>query len=120
MRQRGPDQQRRLIPDGRPGPREDLDALAGGCSALGHPLRLRLLYAIRGRGDSSPVELAGLIAPDTRPVTAVAYHVRRLFGAGLIELVKTRPVRGALEHHYRITGRGRAWLAALDSLDRPG
>lgn len=80
-------------------------------------MRLALLYAMSGRGESSPVELTGLIAPETRPVTAVAYHVRRLFAAGLIELAGTRPVRGAVEHHYRLTGSGRAWLRALDSVD---
>jgi predicted transcriptional regulator len=79
-------------------------------------MRLTLLYAIRSRGESSPTELAELVAPDTRPVSAVAYHVRRLLEAGLIELAGTRPVRGALEHRYRITGEGQAWLKALDSL----
>jgi DNA-binding transcriptional ArsR family regulator len=92
--------------------------MAGGCNALGHPTRLNLLYAIRSRGESSPVQLADLLAPDTRPVSAVAYHVRRLLEAGLIELAGTRPVRGALEHRYRVTGLGAAWLAALDSLHR--
>lgn len=90
--------------------------MAGGCNALGHPLRLTLLYAMRSRGQSSPAELAELVAPEARPVTAVAYHVRRLLEAGLIELTGTRPVRGALEHHYRITTAGRGWLEALDSL----
>lgn len=79
-------------------------------------MRLAVLYAMRERGESSPVELAGLVTADTRSVPAVAYHVRRLLEAGLIELARTRPVRGALEHHYRVTGRGRAWLDALDSL----
>jgi predicted transcriptional regulator len=80
-------------------------------------MRLSVLYAIRGLGESSPVELAELLAPDARPVSAVAYHVRRLLDAGLIELAGTRPVRGALEHRYRVTSQGLAWLAALDSLD---
>lgn len=79
-------------------------------------MRLAVLYAIREQGESSPVELAALATPNARSVPAVAYHVRRLLEAGLIELARTRPVRGALEHHYRITGRGRAWLCALDSL----
>jgi hypothetical protein len=72
---------------------------------------------MRSRGESSPVELAALLVPDTRPVTAVAYHMHRLLEAGLIELASTRPVRGALEHRYRTTAPGRAWLEALDSLD---
>ncbi len=94
----------------------DLELVAGGCNALGHPLRLAVLYAMRARGESSPVELAGIVAPDARSLPGVAYHVRRLLQAGLIELAGTRPVRGALEHHYRVSGLGRAWLDALDSL----
>ena len=96
--------------------RADLETVAAGCNALGHPTRLAALYAIRERGDSSPVELAALVDPESRRVTAVAYHVRRLVDAGLIELARTRPVRGALEHQYRVTERGRAWLDVLDSL----
>lgn len=95
----------------------DLELLAAGCSALGHPMRLGVLYALRTRGESSPVELANLLDADTRPVGAVAYHVRRLLGDGLVELTRTRAVRGALEHHYRVTARGCAWLQTLDSLD---
>jgi predicted ArsR family transcriptional regulator len=81
-------------------------------------MRLTLLYAVRDRGEASPAALAGLLAPETRPVPAVAYHVRRLLEAGLIELARTQPVRGALEHHYRLTELGRAWLNVLDLLHR--
>ncbi len=95
----------------------DLELLAAGCSALAHPMRLSVLYALRTRGESSPAQLADLLDADTRPVGAVAYHVRRLLKDGLVELTRTRPVRGALEHHYRVTARGRAWLRTLDSLD---
>ena len=96
-----------------------MEAVAGGCSALGHPLRLRLLYTMRGQAEWSPTGLAGLINPDRPPVTAVAYHVRRLLEARLIELAGTTPVRGALEHHYRITALGRSWLQALESVREP-
>jgi hypothetical protein len=33
------------------------------------------------------------------------YHVERLDEAGLIELVWTRPARGATEHFYRLAPR---------------
>jgi predicted transcriptional regulator len=32
----------------------------------------------------------------------VSYHVRQLEKAGLIELVATKPRRGALEHYYTL------------------
>lgn len=96
----------------------ELEALATGCNALGHPLRLALLHTMAAGDELSPVQLAGLIDPEARPLTAVAYHVRRLEKVGLIALSRTAPVRGALEHHYRITPRGRAWLDALQTLPR--
>lgn len=49
-------------------------------------------------GSASPVQLAQRLE---QPLGSVAYHVRRLDTLGLIELVHTRPRRGATEHFYR-------------------
>jgi DNA-binding transcriptional ArsR family regulator len=65
--------------------------------ALAHPLRMRLLAAMSER-EASPSELAAEL---DEPLGNVAYHVRMLEGFGCIELVRTTPRRGALEHHYR-------------------
>ena len=72
--------------------------------ALSHPLRMRALTVLNQR-VASPSELAEELG---EPLGSVAYHVRMLLDLGFIELVKTTPRRGAVEHHYRATER--AWL----------
>jgi DNA-binding transcriptional ArsR family regulator len=65
--------------------------------ALSHPLRQRLLEQLSGR-VASPVELARELG---EPLNLVSYHVRVLEERGILELVRTRPRRGATEHFYR-------------------
>jgi len=65
--------------------------------AIGHPLRLKLLTLLNER-VASPSELAEELG---ETIGSVAYHVRTLAQLECIELVRTTPVRGALEHHYR-------------------
>lgn len=67
--------------------------------ALSHPVRARALTVLNQR-VASPSELAN---EQGEPVGYVAYHVRVLRELGMIELVKTRQVRGATEHFYRST-----------------
>lgn len=68
--------------------------------AMSHPLRRRILRALVDRGTQSPTELARLLEVK---LSDVSYHTRRLEALDCIELVKTRPVRGAVEHFYRAT-----------------
>lgn len=67
--------------------------------ALGHPLRQRLLQALNER-TASPSELADALG---EPLGNVSYHVKILLDCEAIELVRTAPVRGALEHFYQAT-----------------
>lgn len=67
--------------------------------ALAHPVRARALNVLNER-MASPSELA---AEQNEAVGYVAYHVRVLREMELIELVKSRQVRGATEHFYRGT-----------------
>lgn len=71
--------------------------------ALAHPVRIRIL-ALLGEEVLSPVMLASKL--DAK-IGVVAYHVRTLENLGLIELVKTRPRRGATEHFYQARERPR-------------
>jgi DNA-binding transcriptional ArsR family regulator len=66
--------------------------------ALGHPLRLRLLEAIIERGEQSPSALARRF---DQPLATVSRHVRVLRDLGFVELIRTEPRRGAVEHFYR-------------------
>src|SRR4051794_27041249 len=69
--------------------------------ALSHPLRVRILAILEER-TTSPVQLAELLDAS---LGIVSYHVRTLERLGLIKLVRTNPVRGAVEHHYRANER---------------
>src|SRR3954465_5922288 len=65
--------------------------------AISHPLRHRLLGMLDGR-TASPNQLAREL---DLPLGRVSYHIRLLADLGAIELGRTEPRRGALEHFYR-------------------
>lgn len=73
----------------------DQDVIYG----LGHNLRVRCL-ALLCDEPSSPRRLSDALEEN---LSSVAYHMEILRDTGLIELVETRPVRGAVEHIYRPT-----------------
>jgi DNA-binding transcriptional ArsR family regulator len=66
--------------------------------ALAHPLRWRIVEILVERGEASPVELARTL---DQPLATVSHHVRVLRDQRSIELVRTEPRRGAVEHYYR-------------------
>lgn len=76
--------------------------------AMAHPLRMRLLTLLNQR-VASPSELAKELG---EPLGNVSYHVRILAELGCLELVRTTPRRGAVEHHYRALTR--PWFKARD------
>jgi DNA-binding transcriptional ArsR family regulator len=80
--------------------------------ALSHPIRVRILALLQER-TASPRELAEWLGAT---LGTVSYHVRTLHDFGLIELVSTHQVRGAIAHNYRATVRPRvsdeAWASA--------
>lgn len=71
----------------------DLDQL----KVVADPLRQRILVALCER-ERTTAQLAEAI--DAAP-SNLYYHVNRLRDAGLIELVRTQPKRGAVEKYYR-------------------
>src|SRR3954451_1019331 len=71
--------------------------------ALAHPLRARILERL-GEREASPGELADALG---EPLGVVSYHVRMLREYHCVELVRTVPRRGALQHYYRATARPR-------------
>lgn len=64
--------------------------------ALAHPARREILR-IFDEGIASPKEIASQV---NLPLPNVSYHVKILRDLGLIELKRTTPRRGAVEHHY--------------------
>lgn len=69
--------------------------------ALAHPLRVKILTSLH-KGISSPNQLAQEL---DEPLGNVSYHVKTLLEYDCVELVKTEPRRGAVEHFYRATER---------------
>lgn len=69
--------------------------------ALAHPLRVRILGSLH-KGISSPNQLSQELG---EPLGNVSYHVKTLLEFDCVELVKTEPRRGAVEHFYRATER---------------
>jgi DNA-binding transcriptional ArsR family regulator len=80
-----------------------LDEATRMAKALSHPLRSVILSRLNEK-VASPSELAEEL---DAPLGTVSYHVRTLLNLDCIELVSTRPRRGAVEHHYRAIQR--AW-----------
>jgi DNA-binding transcriptional ArsR family regulator len=63
--------------------------------ALGHPLRHRMLVALRQR----PATLAQLATAFGAPKGTVGYHAKVLLDAGLIRVAHARQVRGGTERY---------------------
>lgn len=74
-----------------------------------HPLRISILevLAIDGGRTLSPKDLSHELQA---PLSNVNYHVTALASAGLIEIVRERQVRGAVEHFYRTSDTGETAL----------
>jgi DNA-binding transcriptional ArsR family regulator len=67
-------------------------------TALGHPLRRRILRVMADGIAISPRELSAALG---QPLSNVSYHVRVLAGCDAVTLVETKPARGSIEHFYR-------------------
>jgi DNA-binding transcriptional ArsR family regulator len=87
--------------------------------ALAHPLRVEILTILNER-MASPNELSKELEEG---LSQVSYHVKVLKDFECIEMVKTEPRRGAVEHYYRATSRAyltdRDWKNLPDSV-KPG
>ncbi|HEX3609333.1 MAG TPA: winged helix-turn-helix domain-containing protein [Solirubrobacterales bacterium] len=78
---------------------------------LAHPLRVQLLTILNDR-TASPNELHKELGEG---LSQVSYHIKVLRDFKMIEMVKTQPRRGAVEHFYRATSKVYvpSWVAAL-------
>lgn len=67
---------------------------------LAHPVRLRIVHAMRGDRKFTTAELSDRL-PDVSK--AMVYrHMDLLAGGGILEVAEERRVRGAVERHYRL------------------
>lgn len=65
--------------------------------AVGHRIRVQVLTVL-AEGVYSPDEISRIIG---EPINKVSHHIKELVDAGSIELVRTKPVRNAIQHYYR-------------------
>jgi DNA-binding transcriptional ArsR family regulator len=69
-------------------------------SALGHSLRRRILRLLLGDDEAtSPTQAAGRL---DAPLSHVSYHFRVLARAKALKKTGERPVRGSVQHFYRV------------------
>lgn len=66
--------------------------------ALSHPVRVEILQALHGR-VASPAELSREIG---RRPAVISYHASTLLKCGCLELVDSRPRRGAIENFFAL------------------
>jgi len=80
----------------------NVDSLAGMASAdlLLHPVRLRIVQAFLGDRALTTSQLADEL--DDVPAGSVYRHVALLAGAGVLQVVAERRVRGAVERTYAL------------------
>lgn len=68
--------------------------------ALAHDLRCRILRFTAGRSDpASPKMMSEEL---DHPLSNISYHVRELRRAELLSETGRKPVRGSIEHFYRL------------------
>lgn len=94
--------------------RDGLVRFAALFAKIGHPVRLLVLLAASD-GEVSPVRFAG--ANGDASLGVASYHFRELADLGLIEERRTIQRRGATEHIYVITEKGRRMLDALQAAE---
>jgi DNA-binding transcriptional ArsR family regulator len=70
-------------------------------TALRHPLRRQILRRMAD-GEETPISPRELANELTEPLSNVSYHVRVLVDCEAVRLVDTKPVRGSMQHFYRI------------------
>ncbi len=79
--------------------------------ALNHPLRRQVLRVVEEGGTASATELCQRFE---LPLSNVSYHVKVMVDLGVLELVRTRKVRGARERFYRVASdRQASWVRVV-------
>lgn len=95
-------------------PRE-LASVAASFRGLAHPTRLQILEALRSGDPMSPKQLVEIVEPAITLGT-MSHHTRELRSVGLLAEAGTRPVRGALQHFYRLSPRGRELMDLVEQV----
>jgi DNA-binding transcriptional ArsR family regulator len=98
-----------------PAAAREIERIAESFRGVAHPTRLRILEAVRQRDKLSPAQMVHCLDGEIA-LANVAHHTRELKDLGLLNAAGTRPVRGALEHFYRLSPHGLELLGLADLL----
>lgn len=82
--------------------------------ALRHPVRRDILREMADEEPISPREIATAL---DQPLSNVSYHVRVLADCAAVALVRTKPVRGSMQHFYRFAVEA-PWARQILGLDK--
>jgi DNA-binding transcriptional ArsR family regulator len=93
----------------------EVERIAASFKGLAHPTRLRILEALRARDSMSPTQIRREAEPKVALGT-VSHHMRELVTLGLVAPAGTRAARGAVEHFYKLSPRGRRLVELIDEL----
>jgi DNA-binding transcriptional ArsR family regulator len=85
-------------------------------SALGHPLRLGYLRALRALGPDGKLSPSEFARESGEPLGNVAYHVKALSRTGVLKVAERIPRRGAIEHRYSLDGQQATLTMAMMDL----
>jgi hypothetical protein len=89
-------------------------AAAEAIAVLSHPLRIRALFTMEASEEGvSPKELAAAFEV---PLANIAYHVVVMRKARVIDLKRHVPRRGAVEHYYVLSPKGKELAGAARTL----
>ena len=91
---------------------DELVDLADLLRSVGHPTRIAILEHVDEVGEVSP---RAFTRSHRTPLATASHHVRILAQAGLTQLIRTEPRRGAVEHFYVLSDRGKAVLRWLQT-----
>jgi DNA-binding transcriptional ArsR family regulator len=96
-------------------PARDIERIAESFRGLAHPTRLQILSVLRAGGQMSPAQMVHEITP-RMALGSIAHHTRELRALGLITPAGTEPVRGALQHFYRLSPVGEQFMQFVDQV----
>jgi DNA-binding transcriptional ArsR family regulator len=96
-----------------PGDLAGVRRVAASFRGVAHPTRLRIVEELREGDALSPTQLHRRLEPKVG-LGNIAHHARELKDLGLLAPAGTRPVRGAVEHFYRLSPHGIEMLELVD------
>jgi DNA-binding transcriptional ArsR family regulator len=94
---------------------DELVGLADLLRSVGHPMRIAILEHADEVGEVSP---RAFTRSHQAPLATASHHFRILARAGLIQLLRREPRRGAVEHFYVLSVPGRALLGWIRAAPR--